>query len=122
MKNQAYKVVSTHANEISGRKILSRLLHSRAPNLGGTNVDVQYDLSTLAFKNGEQLQYLQSIILILQQEIILSGETESPTRFVFQYMKALSNSNKLKAFIAPNMTDIIIFLANNRKSSCLNRR
>ena len=30
-------------------------------------------------------------------------------------MKALSNSNKLKEFIAPKMTDIIKFLENNGK-------
>ena len=56
MAPQAYKVFSTHAHEISGWKILSRLLHSRAPNLGGINVDVKFDLSTLAFKKGEKLK------------------------------------------------------------------
>ena len=30
-------------------------------------------------------------------------------------MKALSNSDKLKAFIAPNMTNFIIFIDNNGK-------
>ena len=53
MLPQAYKVVSTHAHEISGWNILYRLIHSRAPNLGGMNGDVQYDLATLAFNNGE---------------------------------------------------------------------
>ena len=51
MSPQAYKVVNTYAHEISGWTILSRLLHARAPNLGGTNGDVKSDLSTLAFKN-----------------------------------------------------------------------
>ena len=56
MAPQAYKVVSTHAHEISVWTILSRLIHSRAPHLGGMNGDVKYDLATLAFKNGEQLE------------------------------------------------------------------
>ena len=56
MAPQAYKIVSTHAHETSGWIILSRLLNSRAPHLGGMNGDVQYDLATLDFKNGEQLE------------------------------------------------------------------
>ena len=52
MANQAYKVVNTHAREISGCKILSRLRHALAPHLGVINDDVQSELSTLAFKNG----------------------------------------------------------------------
>ena len=75
MKPHAYKVVINHSHEISGRIILSRLLHSRAPHLGMMNGDVQSDLSTLAFKNGEQLEYFHSKILRLQQEITISGET-----------------------------------------------
>ena len=51
MEHQTYKVVSTHDYEISGWTILSRLLHSCAPHIGGMNEDVQYDLSTLAFNN-----------------------------------------------------------------------
>ena len=54
---QAYKIVSTHAHEISGWKILSRLFHSRPSHIGGMNGDFQSDLATLAFKNGEQLEY-----------------------------------------------------------------
>ena len=53
---QAYKVVITHAYEISGWKIISTLIHSRAPHLGGMNGDFQSDLATLAFNNGEQLE------------------------------------------------------------------
>ena len=79
------------------------------------NGDVQYDLSTLAFKNREQLEKFYSRVLRLQQEIILSGETVFPTRLLFQYMKALSKSEKIKAFIAPKMTDIITYLDNNGK-------
>ena len=55
MEPHAYKFFKTCAHEISGWKIISRLLHSRAPNIGGTNGDVQSDLATLAFKNGEQI-------------------------------------------------------------------
>ena len=51
MAPQAYKFFSTHAHEISGWTILSRLLHSRAPHLGGINGSVQSDISTLAFNN-----------------------------------------------------------------------
>ena len=67
MAPQAYKIVSTHAHEISGWNILFRLLHSRAPHLGGMNGDVQYNLATLAFNNGEQIEDYHSRILILQQ-------------------------------------------------------
>ena len=52
METQAYKVVNTHANEISGSTIIYRLLHSHTPNLVGINGDVQSDLSTLALKKG----------------------------------------------------------------------
>ena len=44
---------------------------------------------------------------------MLSGENLSPTRILFQYMKA--NSDKLRAFIAPKMIYIITFLDNNVK-------
>ena len=81
------------------------------------NGDLQSDLSTLDFKNGEQLEYFHSKILRLQQEIMLSGEIVSPTRLLFQYMKALTKSEKLRAFIAPKMTDLITFLDNNGKSA-----
>ena len=50
------------------------------------NGDVKSDLSTLEFKNWEQPEDL-NIIIQLQQEIILYGETVSPTRLLFQYMK-----------------------------------
>ena len=73
MAPQAYKVFSTHAHEISGWTILSRLLHSSAPHIGGMNGDVQSDIVTLSFNNGEQLEYFCSKILRLQQEIMLSG-------------------------------------------------
>ena len=73
MEHQAYKVVSTHAHEISGWKILSRPLHSSAPNLGGMNIDVKSGLANMEFNNGEQLEYFHSIIFRLEQEIVLSG-------------------------------------------------
>ena len=76
------------------------------------NGDVQSDLATLAFNNGEQLEDFHSRILRLQQEIMLSGEI-----VLFQYMKALTKSEKLKAFIAPKMTDLITFLDKNGKSA-----
>ena len=113
MSPQAYKIVSTHAHEISGWTILSRLLHSRSPNLGGMKGDIQSDLATLAFSNGEQLEYFHSRILRLQQEIMLSGEILSPTRIIFQYMKTLTKSDKPKSFILPKMTDLITFLDKN---------
>ena len=53
------------------------------------------------------------MILRLQQEIMLYGEIVSPTRILFQYTKELSKSDKLRAFIAPKMTDLITFLDNN---------
>ena len=106
MAPQAYKFVSTHAHEISGWTILSRLLYSRAPHLGGINV-----------RNGEQLEDFHSRIIRLQQEIMLSGEIFSPTILLIQYMKALTKSEKLKAFMAPKMTDLITFIDKNGKST-----
>ena len=117
MAPQDYKFFITHAHEILGWTILSRLIHLYATHLGGINGDVQYDLATLAFKNGEQLEYFHVRILRLQQEIIIYIEILSPTRLLFQYMKALSKSDKLRAFSAPNMTDLIKFLGNNGKSA-----
>ena len=117
MAPQAYKVFSTRSHDISVWNIISIILHSYAPHLGGVNGDVQSDLATLAFNNGEQLEDFHGRILRLQQEIILSGEIVSPTRLLFQYMKALSKSDKLRAFIVPKMTDLITFLDNNGKSA-----
>ena len=81
---QAYNVVSTHAHEISGWAILSRLVHLCDPNLVGINGYVKYDLDTLDFKNGEQLEDFHIIIIRNQQEITLSGEYISPTRLLSQ--------------------------------------
>ena len=67
------------------------------------------------FKNGEKLEGLHGRILRLQQEIMISEEIFSPTRLLFQYMKALTNSDKLRDFIAPKLTDLITFLDNNIK-------
>ena len=74
------------------------------------NGDVQYDIATLVFNNGEELEDLHSKIIIIQQEVNLSGETVSPTRLIFHYTQALSKSDKLKAFIALKMTDIVTLL------------
>ena len=115
MARQAYKVVRTHSCEISRRTIISRLLHSRSPRLWGKNRDVPSDLVILAFKNGEQVEDFHTKILRLQQEINLSGETVSTTRLLFQYIKALSNIDEPKAFIAPKMTDIITLIDGNGK-------
>ena len=79
------------------------------------NGDVQYYLATLTFNNGKQLEYFHGRIIRIQQEIILSGEIVSPTRLLFQYTKALSNSDKLIYYIAPKMTDCIKFIDNNGK-------
>ena len=117
MAPQAYKVLNTHAHEISEWKILSRILDVRTPHLGGMHGGVQYDPSTLEFKNREQLEDFHSIILRLQQEIFLSGETVYSTRLLFQKIKAPSKSDKLKAFILPKMTHLIKFLDNNEKST-----
>ena len=114
---QSYKFFSTHAHEISGWTILSRIIHPCVPHLGGINGDVQSDISTLALNNGEQLEDFHSSIIRLQQEIMISGEIVSPTRLIFQYTKALSKSDKLRAFIAAQMTYLITFLDNNGKST-----
>ena len=89
MAPQAYKVVSTHDHEISGWTILSIILHSHVNHIAGMNVDVQSDLATLDFKNGEQLEYFNSRIITLQQRNMLSREIVSPTKIIFQCMKAL---------------------------------
>ena len=52
---------------------------------------------------------------------MLSGEIVSPTRLLLQYMKALTKSEKLKAFIAPKMTDLITFIDKNGKSDVYDR-
>ena len=79
------------------------------------NGDVKSDLTTLAFKNREQIEYFHGRILRLHQEIMLSGEIVSPNRLLFQYMKEFSKSDKLRSFIAPKMTYLITFIDNNRK-------
>ena len=53
MAPQDYKVIITRAHEISGWKILYRLLHYRFPHLGGINGDAQSDLNTLTLDKGE---------------------------------------------------------------------
>ena len=81
------------------------------------NGDVQSDLDTLDFKNGEKLEDFHSKILRLRQEIMLSVEIVPPTRLIFQYMKALTKIDKLRDFIAPKMTGLVTFLDNNGKSA-----
>ena len=48
---------------------------------------------------------------------MLSGEIVSPTRLLIQYMKSLTKSERLKAFIDPKMTDLITFIDKNGKSA-----
>ena len=95
MAPQAYKFVDTHANEISWWNILSRRIIVRTPHLGEINDDLWTDLSTLPFKNREQIEYFQIIILIIQQYINLSGETVYPKRLLFNYLKLLSKCDNL---------------------------
>ena len=52
---------------------------------------------------------------------MMSGEIYSPTRLLLHYMKAFTNSDKFRDFIAPNMTDIITFLDKNGKSAVYTR-
>ena len=117
MANQAYKVFIIHAHEISGWKILPRLLHWCSPHLGGMDGDVQSDIATLAFKNWEQLEDFHIKTLRLHQEIIISVETVSPTRLLLQYTKEFPTSDKLKSSISPKMTYLLTFLDNNTKSA-----
>ena len=67
MSPQSYKFLNTHAHEIPVWKILSRLIYSLSPHIVGMNGDVQSDIDTLAFNNGEQLEDFHIIIIILQQ-------------------------------------------------------
>ena len=46
---------------------------------------------------------------------MLSGEIVSPTILLLHYTKALTKSEKIRAFIAPKMTYLITFLDNNGK-------
>ena len=89
MSHQAYNIVNTHVHEISGWTIISKLIHARAPHLGGMNVDVRTDLVTLESKNGEQLETFLRKIIWLQQAIIIYGEPVYPTIILFQYIQTL---------------------------------
>ena len=63
MVPQAYKVINTHAHEISVWKILYIIIHVHDPHIGGIDGGVKSDLTTIAFNNGEQLEYFCSIII-----------------------------------------------------------
>ena len=69
----------------------------------------------MVFKNEKQPEDFHSRIIRLQQEIILSGETLSPTRLLFQYTKEFSKSEKLKGLIVPKIIDIIKLPVKNGK-------
>ena len=56
MAPQTKNEISTHAHEVSVWTILSILLNEGAPHLGVTNGNIQTDLVTLTFKQGEQLE------------------------------------------------------------------
>ena len=96
MAPQSYKVVRTHAHEISGWTILSIIIHSCDHHVGGMNGDVHSDLATLDLNNGEQIEDCHISIIRLQQEIILSGETVSSMGLLLQYTKELSKRDKHK--------------------------
>ena len=81
------------------------------------NGGVQSDLAILESNKREHLEDFHIIIIRLQQEIILSGDIFSPTTLLFQYMKAFSKSDELRAFIVPKIKCLITFLDNNGKSS-----
>ena len=48
---------------------------------------------------------------------MLSVEIVSPNRRLFQYIKEFTKSEKLRACIAPNMTNLISLLDKNGKSA-----
>ena len=117
METQAYKVVNTYAHEISVWTILSILLHSHAPHLGGMNGGVKSDLTNLAFKNEEQLECFSLYNYHTSTGNYPIWKTFSPNIFIFRYMKTFSKSDKIKAFIASIMSYLIRSLGNNRKLS-----
>ena len=84
MVPQRYKVSTSHDKEILGWTILSRLLHTIGPHIGGTNVEVQSELATLSSKKLEQLDGFHNRIIRLQREINISVETVSTTRLLLQ--------------------------------------
>ena len=110
MSPKAYKVINTHYIEIYGWTIITWILHAYGTHLGGINSNVQSDLSTLESNNGEQIEYFNRIIIILQQEINIYGEIVSHKIILLRYMKAFSKCHKRKEFIVPKMTYIITFL------------
>ena len=79
------------------------------------NGNVHSDLSTLAFKSGEQLEYFHIRIIRIQQEIIFSRETVYPTRLLFHYTKSFSSSYKIRDSISPKITYLIKLIENNGK-------
>ena len=98
-------------------EIISRLLHEHTPNLGGMNGDVQSDLATLAFNNGEEPEYFHIRIIRLQKEINHSGENLYPTRLLYSTKRNITNRDKIKAFVVPKMIDTIKLLDNNKQGN-----
>ena len=71
---------------------------------------------TLFILSKKKIEGFHVRILRIKEEINISVENVSPTRLLLQYTKALSKSDKIRALIAPKMTDLITFIDNNRKS------
>ena len=113
---QSYKFITTHDHEISVCNILSILLQELPPCIEGINIYFQFELATLAFKQGEKLESFYIRILIPQKKVKISRWGLYPTIILFQYMQALSNSFKIKSFIVPNITYLITFPDKNLKS------
>ena len=63
----------------------------------------------------KKIEDFHSRTITFKQRINHSVETVSSTRLLFKYTILLSKIYKLKAFIAPKMTDFITFLDKNRK-------
>ena len=69
MAPQAYKVFNTHAQEISGRTTISRLLHARGSHLMGMNGDVQSYIATIPLNNGEKIEHFTSEFLEFNRKL-----------------------------------------------------
>lgn len=88
----AHHKITTVSAVGSGWITLHLLLLAYSPHLGGTNGNIQMDLSNLHFKEAKTLNAFYSQALHLEQEIRLSQETMCPTQLLHQYLVALSLS------------------------------
>ena len=71
---------------------------------------------TLFILSKKKIEGFHVRILRIKEEINISVENVSPTRLLLQYKKSFPKSDKLRAYIAPKITDLIIFLDNNGKT------